>query len=227
MSTSSSIAATASQNAQGKTIIVEAASAPCVLQMIPSAHRHQGRDQDQVQLATAMRSLVLDQKHPIALEIAGTDQQRSLLIRARNPDDLKHVETQLQARLPHASFVPLAGRDDPFHLSPGETVSVVELQAGQASYLPLQEFEHRNTGDDPNLGILAAVDALPSDVRAIAQLALVPDPPTWSRPYQRKALEHALEPERQHDRSGDPRSAADLHGLARAVEDFPPDPGGD
>ena len=199
MSTPSSIAATASQHAQEATV-VEAASAPCVLQMIPSAHHHQGRDQDQVQLATTMRSLVLDHQHPIALEIAGTDQQRSLLIRARNPDDLSHVRTQLQARLPHASFVALAGRDDPFHLERGETVSVVELQAGQASYLPLQEFEHRNSGDDPILGILAAVDALPSDIRAIAQIALVPAPPTWSQPYQRKALEHALEPERQQDR---------------------------
>ena len=199
MNTPSSIADTASQHVR-ETTAVETASAPRVLQMIPSSHRHQGRDQDQVQLATTMRSLVLDQHHPIALEIAGTDQQRSLLIRARNPEDLKHVKAQLQARLPHASFVPLAGRDDPFHLSPEETVSVVELHAGQASYLPWQEFEHRNTGEDPILGILAAVDTLPSDVRAIAQIALVPAPPTWSRPYQRKALEHALEPERQQDR---------------------------
>ena len=118
---------------QGKTVVVEAAIAPLALHMIPSVHHHQGRDDEQVQLATTMRSLVLDQRHPIALEIAGTDQQRSLLIRARNPDDLKHVETQLQARLPHATFVPLVGRDDPFHLLPGETVSVIELHAGQAS----------------------------------------------------------------------------------------------
>ena len=187
--------------------MIDAASAPCVLQMIPSSH--QRRDQDQVQLVTTMRSLVLDQQHPIALEIAGTDQQRSLLIRARNHDDLCHVETQLHARLPHARFVPLTGRNDPFHLSPGETVSVVELHAGQASYLPLQEFDHGSKGEDPILGILGALDALPSDLRAIAQIALVPASPTWSQPYQRKALEHALEPERQQDRQKQVASRGD------------------
>jgi Helicase HerA, central domain len=198
MSTPSSLTAKSSQSVQGAAVVQ--ATSPLALQMIPSSHHHQGRHDEQIQLATTMRSLVLDQRHPIALEVSGTDQQRSLLIRARNADDLKHVETQLQARLFHASFVPLVGRDDPFHLLPGETVSVVELHAGQASYLPLQEFERMENGEDPILGILGALDALPSDLRAIAQLALVPAPPNWSHPYQRKALEHALEPERQHDR---------------------------
>ena len=188
-----------SQNVREATII-EAGASPHVLQLIPSVHRHQGRDEEQVQLATVMRSLVLDQQHPIALEVSGTDQQRCLLIRARTSNDLKHVETQLQARLPQATFVPLMGHDDPFHLRPDETVSVVELQPGQAAYLPLQEFARMKQGEDPILGILGAVDALPADLRAIAQLALVPAPPTWSQAYQRKALEHALEPERQHDR---------------------------
>jgi hypothetical protein len=199
MSTPSPLAATSSQNVR-ETTIIEAGASPHVLQLIPSVHRHQGRDEEQVQLAAVMRSLVLDQRHPIALEVSGTDQQRSLLIRARNSDDLKHVETQLQARLPQATFVPLVGSDDPFHLRPDETVSVVELQPGQAAYLPLQEFARMKQGEDPILGILGAVDGLPSDLRAIAQLALVPAPPTWSQAYQRKALEHALEPERQHDR---------------------------
>ena len=197
--TTSSLAATPSPNVHSDTI-VEAATSPLVLQIIPSVHHRQGRDDEQVQLATTMRSLVLDQLHPIALEVSGTDQQRSLLIRARNADDLKHAEMQLQARLPQATFIALVGRDDPFALRPDETVSVVELQAGQASYLPLQEFEHRTSGEDPLLGILGALDGLPDDLRAVAQLALVPAPATWSQGYQRKALEHALEPERQHDR---------------------------
>jgi hypothetical protein len=199
MSTPSPLAATSSQSVRGTTII-EAGAFPHVLQLIPSVHRRQGRDEEQVQLATVMRSLVLDQRHPIALEVCGTDQQRCFLIRARNSDDLKHVETQLQARLPHATFVPLMGHEDPFHLRPDETVSAVELQAGQAAYLPLQEYARMSNGEDPILGILGALDGLPEDLRAIAQLALVPSPPTWSQSYQRKALEHALEPERQRDR---------------------------
>ncbi|MBV9257935.1 MAG: hypothetical protein JO215_07940 [Ktedonobacteraceae bacterium] len=199
MKTSPPIASASSYMSQDVPV-VEAIASPFALQMIPSAHHHQGHHDEQVWLATTMRSLVLDQRHPIALEITGTDQQRSLLIRARNAEDLKHVETQLQARFPHASFLPLTGREDPFHLSPGETVSVVELHAGQAAYLPLQEFERMKNGEDPILGILGALDALPSDIREIAQLALVPVPPTWSKSYQRKALEHALEPERQHNR---------------------------
>ena len=182
--------------------IVEAAAAPLALRLIPSV-RGQGQRiaQHPVQLATAMRALVVDRKHPIALEIAGTEQQRSLLIRARTQDDLRHVQTQLHARLPNATFVPLIGRDDPFHLYPGEALSVVELQPGRAPYLPLQAFEHLNNGEDPLLGLLAAVDALPADLRAVAQLVLVPASPTWSRSYQRKALEHALEPERQEERA--------------------------
>jgi len=195
------IAATASQVVSEDTVI-EAAAAPLALHLIPSVHQTgQKYPQNPVQLATAMRSLVVDRSHPIALEVAGTDQQRRLLIRARTQEDLTHVETQLHARLPNATFVPLAGVADPLYLRPGEALSVIELQPGRAPYLPLQEFEHLSNGEDPMLGLLAAVDALPSDLRAIAQLALVPASPTWSQSYQRKAIEHALEPERQKDRA--------------------------
>ena len=132
-----------------------------------------------------------------------------MLIRARNSDDLCHVETQLHARLPHATLYPTVGHNDPFHLPPGETVSVVELHAGKHPIFPLQEFAPWNKGEDPILGILGALDALPSDLRAIAQIALVPASPTWSQPYQRKALEHALEPERQQDRQKQVASRSD------------------
>src|SRR5947209_4485242 len=113
MRTSSSISAT-TQPVRGARV-VEAAQGPLALQMIPAISH--ARDHDQVQLATAMRSLVLDQRHPIALEIVGTDQQRSLVIRAHTTEDLSHVKTQLHARFPHATFVPLMGSDDPFHLA--------------------------------------------------------------------------------------------------------------
>jgi len=43
-------------------------------------------------------------------------------------------------------------------------------------------------------------------MRAITQLALVPAPADWSKANQRKAIEHALEPERQKARLGQHRS---------------------
>lgn len=211
MNTSESLAASAEKPKGSR--VVDAAPAPLALQLLPSAHSHREREQHSLQLATMMRSLVLDQRHPLALEIVGTRQQRRWLIRARTPQALAHVKTQLQARLPQARLLPLSGHDDPFHLSPMETVSAVELQAGQPSYLPLQDFRQRTAEDDPVLGLLGALDDLPSDLRAIVQIALVPAPSTWSHPYQRKALEHALEPERRLQRQSLPGPGAPSTGL--------------
>lgn len=176
--------------------------ASLVLQLIPSVHAQKyGRHDESVQLASAMQGLVIDKKHPVALEMTGTGQERRLLLRAKTPEGLAHAETQLRARLPQVTFLPCTERDDPFRLRPDETVSVTELHPGRASYLPLHSFDAQHTVmEDPVLGLLGALDALPADIRAIAQIALEPADPTWSDAYQRKAVEHALEPERQKDR---------------------------
>jgi hypothetical protein len=44
--------------------------------------------------------------------------------------------------------------------------------------------------------MLAVFNHLPAHMRVVSQLALVPVPPTWSRLYRRKSVEHPLEQER-------------------------------
>ncbi|GHO88153.1 helicase HerA domain-containing protein [Dictyobacter formicarum] len=185
---------------QKQTTLLSAHHGPGVLHMIPSTAQSRDGDGEIVKLVTAMQSLVIDRQHPLALEIVGTMRERRLLIRAGDPQALAHAETQLRARFPYASFIRCTPLDDPLQLNACETLSVVDLQSGRASYLPLQIFEKAQGAEDPLLGVLGALDALPPGMRAIAQLALIPAAPTWSERYQRKAVEHALDPERQQER---------------------------
>jgi energy-coupling factor transporter ATP-binding protein EcfA2 len=158
-----------------------------------------GHEKDEVALASAMHGLVLDAKHPLALEIAGTPASKQFLLRATTAEAMQHATSQIRARYPQATITPLSGADDPFHLEPGEAVSGIELR-GTAPDLPLRTLEDRELvqpGKDPVLGLLAALENLPPDTRAIAQLALAPAKANWSRAYTRRGIEHALEPERQ------------------------------
>lgn len=157
------------------------------------------QEKNEVALASAMHSLVLDAKHPLALEIAGTSTTKQFLLRATTAEAMNHAISQLRARYPQASIIPVSRADDPFHLGPEETVSSIELR-GAAPDLPLRTLEDRELaqpGKDPILGLLAALENLPQETRAVAQLALVPAKPNWSRAYARRGVEHALEPERQ------------------------------
>jgi hypothetical protein len=162
--------------------------------VVPRSH-----EKDEVALASAMHSLVLDANHPLALEIAGTPSTKQFLLRATTTEAMQHAIAQVRARYPQAAITPLSGVDDPFHLEPGEAVSATELR-GAAPDLPLRTLEYRELvqpGKDPVLGLLAALENLPPETRAIAQLALAPAKANWSRAYTRRGIEHALEPERQ------------------------------
>ena len=162
----------------------------CAVRIIPPTSWHEEED---VHLVSAMHSLVLDERSPIALEIAGMPSQRCFLLRATTPEALDHALTQLRARYPQADVRPLSADEDPFVVHPGETASVVELRAGAASYLPLHSWDDHPQGkNDPLLGVLGALDGLPQEMRVVSQLALVPAPANWSRHDQRKAIEHAL-----------------------------------
>jgi hypothetical protein len=152
-------------------------------------------------LETVMQGLALDARHPVALEIARTESGRQFLLRATSRVALEHLAAQIQARYPQASIQPLAC--DPLDLKPGETASAVELRPGAASYLPLRAFRERELpteGTDPLLGLLAALSHVPANIRVVAQLALLPLPPTWSQADRRRAVEHPLEPERVRQR---------------------------
>jgi hypothetical protein len=154
-------------------------------------------------LETAMQSLALDGRSPIALEIAATTTptaQRSFLLRAAHTVALRHLAAQIQSRYPQAHLT--ASTADPLQMAPFEECSVVELSPGAASYLPLHAFRAQDLlheGVDPLLGILAAFTHLPPGARALVQLALVPAPPTWSQNHRRLAVEHPLAQERQRE----------------------------
>jgi hypothetical protein len=150
-------------------------------------------------LETAMQGLAQDARHPVALELAATASSRHFLLRATSVMSQRHLADQVQARYPQAIIRPLTQEDDPLALQEGETVSGVELRAGAAAYLPLRAFRERELlqeGADPLLGILGVFNHLPSHMRVVTQLALIPASPTWSRNYRRKSVEHPLEQER-------------------------------
>ncbi len=151
-----------------------------------------------------MQSLVLDEEHPVALELAGTTESRRFIVRATTATALDHAESLLRARYPQIEIRPLWPREDPLTLGEHEAVSVVELQAGGASYLPLrtwQETKQEEEQVDPIPALLSALSKLPDSTRAIAQLALIPAPNAWSGKNFRKAVEHPLDPERRADQN--------------------------
>lgn len=165
-----------------------------VAQVVPA---RAASSRDLPALETTMQALALDERSPIALEIAATPTTRQFLVRAEEPAALGALERQLQARYPQAWIVPSA--TDPLVLAADEECSVMELRPGAASYLPLRTGKPRDLlaeGTDPLLGMLAAFGALAPGTRAVAQLALVPAAPTWSAQQRRYALEHPLAQER-------------------------------
>ena len=169
-----------------------------VLQVVPP---RSASNRDIAALETVMQGLVLGVRHPVALEIARTVRGRQFLLRATSPTALEHLAAQIQARYPQATIQRLT--EDPLHVKPDEAITAVELQPGAASYLPLRSWRERElpvAGTDPLLGVLAAVSHVPAHMRVVTQLALVPLSPTWSQAYQRRAVEHPLEPERQRQR---------------------------
>ena len=155
-------------------------------------------DRDVSSLETVAQGLALDEHHPVALEIASTQQGRIFVLRATTSTALYHVIEQFQARYLQATIQPLSS--DPLKLQPGEAVSVIELSPGAASYLPLRTWRDRelqNAGTDPLLGLLGALSHVPWNMRVVAQLSILPIAPTWSKPHRRLAVEHPLEQERQ------------------------------
>jgi len=171
-------------------------------------------------LETAMQGLALDSRHPVALELAATASSRHFLLRATSAMSLRHLVDQVQARYPQAIIRPVSQQDDPFALREGEMVSAIELCAGAAAYLPLHAWRERELlqeGADPLLGILAAFNHLPAHMRVVTQLALVPAPPTWSRTFRRKSVEHPLEKERLRERRELSRAQASDPGTFQLV----------
>jgi hypothetical protein len=170
-------------------------SSTFALHIIPPLHSN---TEHAIALEATMQSLVLDQQHPIALELAGTTERRSFILRATSQATLDHAEALLRAQYPQSEIRPLKAHEDPFRLDPDEDISAVELVAGTASFLPLRTWqEAQKEGTDPLLGLLAAIGHLPEHTRVITQLGLIPTVSDWSRWNLRRALESPLEVERR------------------------------
>lgn len=123
-------------------------------------------------MEVTMQSLVLDTRHPVALELAGSGNKSSFIVRATTQAALDHVEGLLRAEYPQI-VVQSLGDDDPFRLGSDEAVSVVELIPEEDN--ALSSYEQRsNEGRDPLLGLLTVLGQLPNRVRAIVQIGLIP-----------------------------------------------------
>jgi hypothetical protein len=140
---------------------------PLAFQIVPPRQRKEEEEQE-ISLEAAMQGLVLDKRHPVALELAGTHESRSFIVRATTPVALDHIEAQLRTLYPQLDVRPIEPHEDPFRLDPHEAISAVELRAGGASYLPLRTWEDPEEvqeGSDPVLGLLAALSKLPHGTR--------------------------------------------------------------
>src|SRR5258707_11563838 len=84
------------------------------LQVIPP---RSASSRDIAALETAMQGLALDDLHPVAVEIARTAKGRMFLLRATSPSALEHLASQVQARYPQATIMPLATEEDPLHVA--------------------------------------------------------------------------------------------------------------
>jgi len=76
---------------------------PSVFQVRPA--RASGA-RDLAALETALAGLALDERTPIALEIAATPTSRQFLLRAEQPAALHHLALQIQSRYPQAVIAP-------------------------------------------------------------------------------------------------------------------------
>ena len=156
-------------------------------------------------IEAAMQGLPLDERHPVSLELAGTAAEQMWIVRGTKTATIDHAERQLRARYPQVAFVAFDEQKDPFRLEAGETVSVIELVPGAPSYVPMNPWDPKmlaKEGTDPLLGVFAAIEHLPEDLRAVAQVAIVPAPVDWAGAIgSRKAVEHPLEQEREEKRA--------------------------
>src|SRR5258708_20734840 len=82
---------------------------PLVWQVIPPRTARR----DLPALETAMAALALDDRHPIALEIAGSATMRMFLVPATSRPSLDHLADQIYAPYPQATLLPLSGNQDP------------------------------------------------------------------------------------------------------------------
>ena len=139
---------------------------------------------------------------PVSVEVAADRDRRRFLVRASSEPACNQLLAMLGAAYPQAEPRTVEPADDPARCGMDEQLVACRLRLRAPAYLPLRSFTdldldgERAAQADPLLGILSALGDLPRGWRGVSQVVLEPAPEDWSRPYQRLAVQHPLEPER-------------------------------
>ena len=129
-----------------------------------------------------------------SLEIAGTADGASFLVRTSSPDVFQQ---QLAIHYPQARIRPLPPEEDPLRPREGEQAFTKVLTLARQEFLPLRTFRDDDildAGSDPLLAVLGALSNLSGDQRLGARLVLRSLGPSWSEQYQRKSLVPPMSP---------------------------------
>jgi hypothetical protein len=136
---------------------------------------------------------------PFSLDLVGTAKEQQFLLRANSEAQRNLLCKQFEAHYPQADIRWLAPSEDPLRLRPGEHAMIGTFGLLQKSWMPLKTFTGKvlsESGSDPLIGVLAAMETIATDSRIISQLALVRAPEHWLSADLRKSVEHPLQHER-------------------------------
>ena len=154
---------------------------------------------------------------PFSLEITGDSDGVTLMARCR---DEQIVRGQIAAHYPQARIQPVPAGEDPLHLAGDEQAWGMTLRSTGPAYVPLRIFRDDDLvdpGSDPLIALLGALSALGEGERVIARLLLRPLGPDWSQPYQERAYERPLEPQRSPSTPSSQGASGGPEPLALAV----------
>ena len=129
-----------------------------------------------------------------SLEIAGTADGASFLVRTSSPDVFQQ---QLAIHYPQARIRPVPPEEDPLRPREGEQAFTKVLTLARQEFLPLRTFRDDDlldAGSDPLLAVLGALSNLSGDQRLGARLVLRSLGPSWSEQHQRKSLVPPMSP---------------------------------
>ena len=139
-----------------------------------------------------LQALAVDEA--FSLEIAGTADGASFLVRTSSPDVFQQ---QLAIHYPQARIRPVPPEEDPMRPREGEQAFTKVLTLARQEFLPLRTFrddDMLDAGSDPLLAVLGALSNLSGDQRLGARLVLRSLGPSWSEQYQRKSLVPPMSP---------------------------------
>jgi hypothetical protein len=149
---------------------------------------------DALACETLLATLAASCEHPIALEIAGTPDERMFLVRGQ-PDAVALVLSQLASAYPQCDFADVPLQADPVQTS-APARRAIELRLREPAHLPLRTAatrEGRSTYDDfaraadPMLGLFSAMADVREGEACLIQFSLAPMPDNWSK-FWRGAL---------------------------------------